>query len=224
MATSQPSFVFDLDGTLLDSVYHHVIAWQRAFADIGLDVAMWRVHRRVGMSGSLLAARVARESGRQLRPSDEDRVTELHTQYYAEARDAVHPLPGARELLSALSAAEVGWVIATSGTSEEAAPALGKLSLDTEPRVVTSDDVDSAKPGPDLFLAGAQLLGTEPQDCLVVGDTIWDVLAARRAEMAAVGISAGGISEERLERAGALRVYADPADLHSSLDEFGVIV
>ena len=219
---SSPAFIFDFDGTLHDSVYQHVIAWQRAFADLGLDVALWRVHQRIGMSGSLLATRVATESGHRFTEADTEKAAELHTRYYAERRDAVRPLPGARELLLALSEADVPWLIATSGAADEALPELEKLGLPREPSIITSNDVSSAKPGPPLFVAAAERLGVDGRDCLVVGDTVWDLVAARRARMLSIGLRSGGIAAAELLEAGALRVYADPADLHQHLDEVGV--
>ena len=224
MTSSTSGFVFDFDGTLHDSVYQHVIAWQRAFADIGLDVALWRVHRRVGMSGSLLAARVAAETGHQLTEADKEKVEDLHTRYYADNRDAVRPLPGARELLLALSEADIAWVIATSGAADEALPLLEQLELPDKPPIITSDEVSAAKPSPPLFVAAAGRLGVEAADCLVVGDTVWDILAARRSGMLGIGLLSGGIARADLLHAGALRIYADPADLHDHLDEVGVTV
>ena len=220
--TVTPGFVLDLDGTLLDSVYQHVIAWQRAFADAGLEVELWRVHRRVGMSGARVASRVAAETGHQLSESEQEKIEELHTRYYAEARDAVAALPGARNLLHSLTEAQAPWIIATSGLPEEAQPALAKLDLDQEAPLITSTEVSAGKPEPSLFTAAARRLGIEPRECLVVGDAVWDVLAARRAHMLSVGLLTGGIARQELLQAGALRVYDNPADLCGHLDEVGV--
>jgi phosphoglycolate phosphatase-like HAD superfamily hydrolase len=141
--TSTPGFVFDFDGTLHDSVYQHVIAWQRAFVDIGLDVSLWRVHRRIGMSGSLVATRVAAETGHRLTDADTQKVEELHTRYYADSRDAVRPLPGARELLLALGEADVPWLIATSGAADEALPLLAKLDLGKQASLTIADTYET---------------------------------------------------------------------------------
>ena len=222
MTSPSPAFIFDLDGTLQDSVYQHVVAWQRAFADLGVDVALWRVHRRIGMSGSLLANRVASESGHELGKADTEKAAELHTRYYTDSADAVRPLPGARELLLALRGAGVPWLIATSGAADEALPQLQKLDLPEEPSIITSDDVSGAKPGPPLFVAAAERLGVDARHCLVVGDSVWDVVAARRAHMLSLGLLSGGIAAAELLEAGALRVYADPGDLLDHLDEVGV--
>ena len=222
MTTSTPAFVFDLDGTLLDSVYQHVRAWQRAYADIGIDVSLWRVHRRIGMSGSVLAKRVAEEAGRTLSEQEADKAAQLHTRYYEESLDDVRPLPGARELLVGLQAAGVRWVVATSGGPSEALPQLAKLSLPEDPPLVCSDDVPTAKPAPEMLRAAATMVDTDPANCLMVGDTVWDLLAARRAGMLGVGLLSGGRALAELSTAQAHRVYLDPADLHEHLDELGV--
>lgn len=221
-AATTPAFVFDLDGTLLDSVYQHVTAWQRAFADVGVDLSVWRIHKRIGMSGSLLAKRVSHESGRELSAAQEKKVEELHTAYFKESVEWVQPLPGSRELLMALSDAGVPWIIATSGAKDEAESHLAKLELPTDPLWVSSADVSAAKPNPEIFVAAADRLGADPESCIVVGDAIWDLLAAHRARMLAVGVLCGGYSREELMQAHAFRVFLDPADLHRSMDEIGV--
>ncbi|MDP9444700.1 MAG: HAD family hydrolase [Actinomycetota bacterium] len=221
-SSSTPAFIFDLDGTLLDSVYQHVTAWQRAFAAVGVDLSIWRIHKRIGMSGSLLAKRVSRESGTTLTPAQEKKVEELHTEYFKESVDWVQPLPGSRELLTALTDAGVPWIIATSGAKDEAESHLAKLQLPEDPRWISSADVSAAKPDPEIFVAAADRLGVGPEHCIAVGDAIWDLLAANRARMLAVGLMCGGYSREELMGAHAFRVFLDPADLHGSLDEIGV--
>jgi HAD superfamily hydrolase (TIGR01509 family) len=219
-----PAFVFDLDGTLLDSVYLHVTAWQRAFAEVGVDLAVWRIHRRIGMSGGLLAHRVTKESGVELTQEQQDKAEELHGKYYLERLDWVQPLPGARDLLLALSDAGIPWVIASSGKQEEAEAHIEKLDLPETPTYVSSADVESAKPNPEMFLAAAAKIEASVLDCIAVGDATWDMLAARRARMLGVGLTCGGYSTDALQRAHAFRVYYDPADLHRSLDEIGVML
>jgi len=221
---ADPAFVFDLDGTLLDSVYQHVTAWQRAFAEVGVDLAVWRIHRRIGMSGGLLAHRVTRESGVELSQAQQQKAEELHGHYYFEGLDQVRPLPGAKELLLALSEAGVPWVIASSGKPDEVEAHLEKLDLPEKPTFVCSADVDHAKPNPQMFLAAAERIGASVLDCIAVGDAVWDMLAARRARMLGVGLVCGGYSVDELQRAHAFRVYLDPADLHASLDEIGVML
>jgi len=134
----------------------------------------------------------------------------------------VRPLPGARELLAHLSAQGVAWAIATSGRREAAQPALDLLSIGPDVVVVTRDQVPHAKPDPDLFLAAAERLLVDITHAIVVGDSVWDLLAAQRARALGVGLLSGGYGEDELQRAGAYRVYADPADLLRHLDEVGV--
>jgi HAD superfamily hydrolase (TIGR01509 family) len=219
-----PAFVFDLDGTLLDSVYQHVTAWQRAFAEIGIDLAVWRIHRRIGMAGGLLTHRVAKESGVELTKAQQDKAEELHSRYYFDGLEWVRPLPGARDLLMALAESGVPWVIASSGKAEEAEAHIEKLDLPEMPTYVCSSDVDAAKPNPEMFLAAAEKIDASVLDCIAVGDATWDMLAARRARMLGVGLLCGGYSIDELQRAHAFRVYLDPADLHASLDEIGVML
>src|SRR6516165_10226393 len=195
-----PSFLFDLDGTLIDSVYQHVIAWRAALSAIGIDLSVWRIHRRIGMSGGLF----------------------VHAAEYRRQLGSVTALPGARELLAALTELDVKWAIATSGYAATARPALELLGLAEDTPMVTRDLVRHAKPDPDLFLAAAALLSVNPRHAMVVGDSVWDLLAARRAGALGVGLQSGGYGREELERAGAYRVYADPAEMLARLDETGV--
>jgi HAD superfamily hydrolase (TIGR01509 family) len=217
-----PAFLFDLDGTLIDSVYQHVIAWRAALADIGIDLSVWRIHRRIGMSGGLFVSGLLRETGRSLSKAEIDRLQEAHAEQYRAQMAGVTPLPGARELLGYLTGAGVRWAIATSGYAATARPALGLLGLAEDTPMVTRDLVRHAKPDPDLFLAAAAVLGVEPRYAMVVGDSVWDLLAARRAGALGVGLMSGGYGREELERAGAYRVYADPAEMLARIDELGV--
>jgi HAD superfamily hydrolase (TIGR01509 family) len=219
---AQTSFVFDLDGTLVDSVYQHVLAWREALVLAGLDLSTWRIHRRIGMSGGLLVEALARESGHRLTPEEATRIRTLHADAYVRVLDQVRPLPGARELLAYLTERGVSWAIATSGRMETARPTLELLGVAPDAVVVTRDQVLHAKPDPDLFLAGIERLGVQASSTAVVGDSVWDLLAARRAHALPVGVLSGGYGQEELERAGAYRVYDDPADLLRHLDELGV--
>lgn len=217
-----PAFLFDLDGTLVDSVYQHVLAWREALEGVGIELAVWRIHRRIGMSGGLLVNALLREIGRKVTPEEVGRLQRLHTEAYARLVAQVRPLPGARELLAWLTRAGVPWTIATSGRLQSARPALDTLGVGAEVPVVTRDEVAYAKPDPDLFLAAARKLGVDIADSVVVGDSVWDLLAATRARALGVGLLSGGYGEDELERAGAYRVYQDPADLLRHLDEVGV--
>jgi HAD superfamily hydrolase (TIGR01509 family) len=219
-----PAFLFDLDGTLIDSVYQHVIAWRAALAGIGIDLSVWRIHRRIGMSGGMMVAALLRETGRELSRADIAKLQEAHKKEYQAQAETVRPLPGASSLLATLTGAGVKWAIATSGYAATARSALGLLGLPADTPMVTRDMVRHAKPDPDLFLAAAALLEVEPRHAMVVGDSVWDLLAARRAGALGVGLMSGGYGREELERAGAYRVYADPAEMLSRLDELGVRV
>jgi HAD superfamily hydrolase (TIGR01509 family) len=216
------SFLFDLDGTLVDSVYQHVLAWREALERAGIELSVWRIHRKIGMSGGLFANALLRETGREVTPEQAGLLRRLHAEAYAGRSGQVRPLPGARELLRALTDAGAPWAIATSGYRESAGPTLELLDIPAGVPVITRDRVERAKPDPDLFLAAAEELGTDIETCVVVGDSVWDLLAARRARALGVGLLSGGYGREELERAGAYRVYEDPADLLAHLDEVGV--
>ena len=174
------------------------------------------------MSGGLLANALLRETGATVTAEQTTRLRRYHAEAYARLVSQVRPLPGARELLAYLTGAGVPWAIATSGWMESARPALELLGVKGDAPVVTRDQVRHAKPDPDLFLAAAARLGAPIENTVVVGDSVWDLLAARRAHALGVGLLSGGYGEEELVRAGAYRVYQDPADLLEHLDELGV--
>ncbi len=217
-----PAFLFDLDGTLIDSVYQHVLAWREALEEAGIELAVWRIHRRIGMSGGLFVNALLRETGRQLTDEEVAHIHRRHAELYARFRPQIRVLPGARELLRYLTAARVPWAVATSGLRESAGPTLELLEVPPDIPVITRDQVEHAKPDPDLFLAAAERLGVPITATVVVGDSVWDLLAARRAPALGVGLLSGGYGVDELERAGAYRVYQDPADLLRHLDEVGV--
>jgi HAD superfamily hydrolase (TIGR01509 family) len=217
-----PAFLFDLDGTLVDSVYQHVLAWREALEMTGITLAVWRIHRRIGMSGGLLINALLRETGRQVSAAEAAQLQRVHEEAYSRMVVQVRPLPGARALLNYLSKAAVPYAIATSGRLESARPSLQILGVGAEIPLITRDQVPHAKPDPDLFLAAAARLGVEVADSIVVGDSVWDLLAARRARALGVGLLSGGYGQDELEQAGAYRVYQDPADLLKHLDEVGV--
>jgi HAD superfamily hydrolase (TIGR01509 family) len=217
-----PAFLFDLDGTLIDSVYQHVIAWRNALAGLGIDLSVWRIHRRIGMSGGLFVTALLRETGLSLTQEQIDELQHAHAAAYKEQIGSVRPLPGSVELLAELTERGVPWAIATSGYAVTARLALGMLGLPEDTPMVTRDLVRRAKPDPDLFLAGAALLDIDPRSAMVVGDSVWDLLAARRAGALGIGLLSGGYGRDELERTGAFRVYADPADMLDHLDELGV--
>lgn len=217
------ALIFDLDGTLVDTVYAHVVAWQRALDEVGLSIDGWRIHRRVGMSGGLFARAVARELGRPMSHEESRLVQSRHGEIFRELSPVRRPLPGAVRLLRHLRVARIPFGIATSGRHPEIDASLTALEVGEDVVVVERGDVVRAKPEPDLFLACQERLGVRVSDCYVVGDAVWDLLAARRAGMLSVGLLSGGYGADELVRAGAFRVYRDPEELDESLDELGVV-
>ena len=216
------ALIFDLDGTLVDTVYAHVFAWQRALLEAGHAVDGWRIHRRIGMSGGLFARAVAREIGRGLTDEETEHLQRRHGEIYRELLPDRRPLPGAVELLAALRDHGITHGIATSGRRPEIDASLEALGVPSDTVVVERGDVLRAKPEPDLFLACQERLGVGIGDCYVVGDAVWDLLAARRAGMLSIGVLTGGYGEDELRAAGAFRVYRDAAELLESLDELGI--
>ena len=216
------AFLFDLDGTLVDSVYQHVLAWREAMQIAGLELAVWRIHRQIGMSGGLMIHALLREVSRVVSAEEIERIQRSHTDAYHRLAHTVRVLPGSCELLAELSARSVPYAIATSGRLQTARPTLDLLKLRPDVPIVTRDDVRYAKPDPDLFVAAAERVAMSLNRCIIVGDSVWDILAARRAPALAVGLLSGGYGREELERAGAYRVYQDPSDLLRHLDEVGV--
>jgi HAD superfamily hydrolase (TIGR01509 family) len=223
LVTHEPTaFLFDLDGTLVDSVYLHVLAWREALESEGIELSVWRIHRKVGMSGGLLTNILLRETGMEISVERIERIQQKHAAAYIRTSKEIRPLPGARTLLDTLTQAGIRWTIATSGRMETASPALKTLGVDlNRVPVITRDLVKHAKPDPDLFLAAAQRLGVRIEAATVVGDSVWDMLAAQRARALGIGLLSGGYGMEELERAGAYRVFEDPADLLEHLDEVG---
>jgi HAD superfamily hydrolase (TIGR01549 family) len=216
------AFLFDLDGTLVDSVYQHVLAWREATQAAGIELPVWRIHRQIGMSGGLMLHALGRETGRPVSKVEAERIQRVHAEAYAKQASSLRVLPGAQELLDSLAASRIPFAIATSGRLQSAQHTLRLLKLPPGTPVVTRDQVRYAKPDPDLFLAAAEQLHVPIAKCIVVGDSVWDLLAARRAAALAVGFLSGGYGREELERAGAYRTYNDPADLLQHLDECGV--
>jgi HAD superfamily hydrolase (TIGR01549 family) len=217
------ALIFDLDGTLVDTVYAHVVAWQRALADSGLPIDGWRIHRRIGMSGGLFTRAVARELGRPLSPEETEATQRRHSEIFRSLLPERRALPGAIELLAELRRHGIPYGIATSGRRPEIDASLDVLRVPPETPIVERGDVRRAKPEPDLFLTCAERIGVAGSECYVVGDAVWDLLAARRASMLSVGLLTGGYGEDELIRAGAFRVYRDPAELGDSLDELGLL-
>jgi HAD superfamily hydrolase (TIGR01509 family) len=219
-----PALIFDLDGTLIDTVYAHVFSWQRTLAEAGMAIDGWRIHRRIGMSGGLFTRAVARELGHEISLEQAEQLQNRHGQLFEEFLPERRPLPGAVELLAALRKGGVVYGIATSGRRPEIDESLEAIGVTSDTVVIERGDVLRAKPEPDLFLACQQRLGVRAEECYVVGDAVWDLLAARRANMLSIGLLSGGYGADELSRAGAFRVYRDAADLLRSLDELGFVL
>jgi HAD superfamily hydrolase (TIGR01509 family) len=217
-----PALIFDLDGTLVDTVYAHVFAWQRALAEHDMAIDGWRIHRRIGMSGGLFTRAVARELGRELTDAEAESVQDRHGELFSELLPVPRALPGAAALLADLRERAVVHGVATSGRRPDIDASLARLGVPPSTVVVARGDVARAKPEPDLFLECARRLEVDPGECFVVGDAVWDLLAARRARMLSIGLLSGGYGAEELQVAGAYRVYRDTAELRDSLDELGV--
>ena len=214
------AFLFDLDGTLVDSVYNHVRAWHLALREEGIELSVWRIHRKIGMSGGLFTHQLLRELGRAIDEQTIQRLRSRHSELFLSMSHEVVPLPGSIELLHTLSKQELPWAIATSGRMVTAEANLRSLGLDPEEAtVVTRDQVNYAKPDPDLFVEAARRLRTSTAGSYVIGDSIWDMIAAARCGALGIGLLSGGYGRDELERAGALRVYDDPADMLIHLDE-----
>src|ERR1700732_1822021 len=180
MSRIETVYLFDLDGTMVDSVYQHVLAWREALDQEGIDLSVWRIHRRIGMSGGLFTNMLLRETGVAISPERVERLRQLHTAAYTRLRHQVRPLPGARELLDYLTQNERPLAVATSGRMETAMLNLEALGIDPPlVPVVTRDQVKYAKPDPDLFLAAAERLGGPIETAVVGGDIIWGMFGGR---------------------------------------------
>lgn len=218
---SRPAILFDLDGTLVDTVYQHVHAWSRAFNKFGITLPSWEIHRRIGMSGHSMIQQVLRKYKPKGRPVNMARLEGEHDAAFAKAIKSIRPLPGAQELLRHLDRTGVAWAIATTGGNAATRRLLKVLKVPT-PTVVTGDDVKQAKPSPDVFVEAASRLNAGLEQCIVVGDSVWDTLAGVRGKALAVGLLSGGYSKDELNQAGAFRVYADPAEMLDSLEDLGL--
>ncbi|MEO6053234.1 MAG: HAD family hydrolase [Chthoniobacterales bacterium] len=215
------ALIFDLDGTLVDTVYPHVFTWQATFAEAGIPVEGWRIHRRVGMSGGVFIRSLMRECGYEISEQQTNALTKRHLEMYKEMHPVRQLLPGAKDLLKFLRENKIIHGIATSGSEEEIGPSLKALEVPDDMVVVCKKDGGRPKPEPDLFLTCQKKLKVKKEECYAVGDSTWDILSARRAGMLGVGITTGGYDDEELIGAGAFRVYPDTKTFHRSLEELG---
>ena len=217
-----PGIIFDLDGTLVDSVYQHVFTWNEAIRSSHLSVPQWRIHRAIGMSGNLFLPKLLRDEGLKHSPAVIKRLESIHQRRFNRLIASIEPLPGAGELLRLLAKRSIPFAVATSGGASQTKRVLARIPNRPDCPVITADDVDAAKPAPDLFQLAAQKLEREPSDCFIVGDSVWDVLAARRMKAAAIALQTGGFDAHELQESGAYRVYADPRELSESLEQLGL--
>ncbi len=218
------ALIFDLDGTLVDTVYGHVLAWQRALCEAGIDVDGHRLHRHVGSSGKLIVRFAQREFGSRLTAEQTETVHRRHSELFRQLVPHPRPLPGAVEVFRVLRDARIPCAIATASYRPIIDASLEAVGVGSETVVVEGKGTLHGKPEPDLFLASREQLGVEAGDCIVVGDAVWDHVAARRAGMLSVGVLTGGYGEEELYHAGAFRVYRNIADLLQNLDELGILL
>jgi HAD superfamily hydrolase (TIGR01509 family) len=215
-----PAVLFDLDGTLIDSVYAHVGTWSVALREAGIAIPAWKIHRHIGMNGKHLIAQLLRElEALPKRKPNFMGLEKRHDALFGKRISTLAALLGANELLEHLTANEIRWAIATAGNRKHTMLLLKHLQIPKNVPVVTGEDVANAKPSPDVFVLAAQRLGVSMTDSIVVGDSIWDLLAAGRKKALGVGLLSGGYGQAELEGAGAFRVYADPAELLAHIED-----
>lgn len=219
--TETPAVLFDLDGTLIDSVYEHVEAWWSTLNDAGILVPKWKIHRRIGMSGKSFVTELLREFAPK-KKVDIESLEKEHDLKFAKSVPEIAPLRGADDLFRHLHSSKIRIAIATTGNRKQTSLLLKKLNVPPKTAILTGDDVKKAKPSPDIFVAAAQSLKTALSDCIVVGDSVWDLLAAGRKGALGVGMLSGGYGDEELQRAGAFRIYADPMDMLLHLEQLGL--
>jgi len=220
--SNNPAILFDLDGTLIDSVYEHVMAWAASLRSVGIVVPNWKIHRRIGMNGESMVRQLLRELEVHHRTVNVERLEEKHDAAFKKATGELRLLPGARELLRYLSQYGIRWAIATTGDRKQTRGSLRDLEISTPAVVITGDDVRRAKPSPDVFVLAAKHLHVPIENCIIVGDSPWDMLAAGRRRALGVGLLSGGYSKGELEESGAFRVYADPAEMLLHIEDLGL--
>jgi len=218
------ALIFDLDGTLVDTVYAHVLAWQGALGEVGIAVEGFRLHRHVGSSGALIVRYAQRMAGRQLSAEQTETVHRRHSELFRQIAPRPRALPGAVQVFGVLRDSQIPCAIATASYRPLIDASLDAVGVGPDTVVVEGNKELRGKPEPDLFLASGKRLGVEAADCIVVGDAVWDHVAARRARMLSVGVLTGGYGEEELYHAGAFRVYGDISDLLHNLDELGIMI
>jgi HAD superfamily hydrolase (TIGR01549 family) len=211
--------ILDVDGTLVDTNYHHTLAWYRAFRANDVSVPAWRIHRHVGMGGDQIVAALA---GDEVEDAAGERIRDQEGELYREMIDEVRPLEGARELIVALSERVDSVVLASSAKEDEVEHYLDLLDArELTDAWTTSADVEATKPSPDLIQAALDKAGVET--ALMVGDTTWDCEAAARAGIPTAAVLTGGFGAEELREAGAIAVFETVVELRGGLDELPVV-
>ena len=206
--------ILDIDGTLVDTNYHHAVAWHRAFRAHGFVVALWRIHRHIGMGGDQLVAALIGEAADE---EHGDGIRDAEKQAYMALIDEVAPLEGARELIVDLKERGHSVVLASSAKADEVEHYLDLLVVrDVVDAWTSSADVERTKPEPDLVLAALEAAGED--DAVMVGDSTWDCRAAERARIKSIGVLSGGFSDKELLEAGASKVYESIAEMRRDLD------
>jgi beta-phosphoglucomutase-like phosphatase (HAD superfamily) len=195
--------IFDLDGTLVDTVETRIEAWMRTFAEVGIPADRSHVARLIGADGKRLVREVAEVAGRRIDDARAEAMDKRSGAIYDELNTDPRPVPGARELLLALSGSPLPWAIATSSRKEQVGTSVEALKLPSQPRIVDGSHVEHAKPAPDLLLLAAEQLGVPAPTCWYVGDSTWDMLASRAARMIGIGVPYGAVSAVDLSKAGA---------------------
>jgi HAD superfamily hydrolase (TIGR01509 family) len=209
--------ILDVDGTLVDTNYHHAIAWFRAFRRHFLTLQVWRIHRHIGMGGDQLVAALA---GDDVEERLGDSIRDAESELYRELIGEVQTMEGSRELIEDLKEAENAVVLASSAKEWEIEHYLELLDArELVDAWTTSDDVEQTKPEPDLVHAALDKVDAGPGDALLIGDTVWDVEAAHRAGVETLAVRTGGFSEQELRDAGAKQVFTSVEELRKSLVE-----
>src|SRR6202165_2016817 len=221
-AQAIPPMLLDLDGTLVDSVYEHVMAWREALEDAEIRLPNWKIHRRIGMSGRLFLPTLLRELGQKTSKAEIQSIEKIRATIFRKKIPEIRMQPGAKELLEYFEKIGARWAMATSGERWQVDLLLRDFDIPSKVPVITGDDVAIAKPAPDPFVMAAQRLGVLPHDSIVIGDSPWDLLAAQRMKALGIGLLCGGYAQSELERAGAYRVYEDPCDLLAHIEELGI--
>ena len=217
-----PAILFDLDGTLIDSNYQHVNTRSETLLAAGIVIPRWKIHRRVGMSGKAMIQELLRELGHKKDKVDLDQLEREHGRRFRRVISRLQPLPGANQLMKYLSRHGDPICNCDDWGRQPTSLLLKRLELPASTPIMTGDDVEKAKPSPDIFAATARQLDVAINNCIVVGDSVWDLLAAVRQSALGVGFLSGGYGQEELERAGAFRVYSDAADMLMHIEQLGL--